>query len=392
MEEIEMKATIRGRLHRQGIGVLLIISIHFFLRLSSSAIWAADKYENDDTFIDAKMIPLWDQVPDHVDIPDYEWRQDHTFHVAGDEDWVKFPANIYNQVYKIIVDSPGENCDPEIEVYKSDGKTLILSRDHYGKGESEYLEFRPTYDGIHYARIRNHESQLFGEKTDYQLILTLPIGIPDGAVYGWVEPSEVETVLTTDSGGLAITDSGGFYFMLHITGDHILYAGAKGFQPFSTPITVSIIHNQYDLILDPIPEETAAPEIQAHGFHNVSNATEGEPVILNLSLAANGQEGREADWWIAELTPGGTWNFFDLNTMAFAPALGVTIQAPLSDFSDIPLKLNDLSPGEHLFVFGVDMEKDGGIDFDQMHHDSVTVNVMGEEGKKFKTTGSLIVN
>ena len=104
----------------------------------------------------------------HPDVPAYKPIQDHNFHVAGDEDWVKFFI-LKDEIYKITVGSPGENCDVVITIYDTDGKKVIKEVDDTFSGEKEYAEWECKADGLYYARIRQYNPEIFGEGTDYRL-------------------------------------------------------------------------------------------------------------------------------------------------------------------------------------------------------------------------------
>ena len=201
--------------------------------LDSAAV-APDAYEPDNTWQTSKVIILNDQNP-HPDVPSYKPIQDHNFHVAGDEDWVKFFI-LKDEIYKITVDSPGESCDVVITIYDTDGETVIKEVDDTFSREKEYAEWECKADGIYYARIRQYNPDIFGEGTDYRLSLTQPYMTFDARIFGTVTPP-VEAKIRTNGNGSAIICNGEYY-MPHRAGDFILEAFYDGCTPFSMPLTV----------------------------------------------------------------------------------------------------------------------------------------------------------
>ncbi len=138
----------------------------------------------------------------------------------------------------------------------------------------------------------------------------------------------------------------------------------------STPKTLTVSR---DAIVD------VAPDIKINGSDETIAVGQGEPVSLGLGMAPGGLAGENADWWIVEFTPEGLWNRFYLSTASFVPGLEATFQGPLTDLSHAALvNMVDLSLGDHVFVFGVDMEMNGIPDVDRMVYDTVTVSVVGE--------------
>ncbi|MCP4713243.1 MAG: hypothetical protein GY869_31820, partial [Planctomycetes bacterium] len=194
-----------------------------------------DKYEDDDTYESANFLMLNDQDPDHQGIPGYEWRQFHDFHDRGDEDWVKFYAHVCDEPYTI---STTYQSYSTVEIYASDGQTLLTPKCHiFCKGTTS---FSPPLDGLYYARIKADNSSEYGIGTEYELMVTSPIGTFDGFIYGKVTPA-VETVLSTNGKGWAITDSDGRYFMPHIAGVFDLTAKAAnptGCQSYETTVSI----------------------------------------------------------------------------------------------------------------------------------------------------------
>lgn len=196
--------------------------------------FVADAFEPDNTWETAKVIALNDQMP-HPDTPSYKPLQDHNFHFAGDEDWVKFFI-LKDEIYKITVDSAEENCDTVITLYDTDGQTVIKEVDDSFAGEKEYLEWECQADGVYFARIRQYDPKDCEEGTGYRLSLSQPYMAFNGFIYGSITPA-IEADLTTGYHAVRSFPNGEF-FMPHMAGDFTLEVIAPGCDPFQTPVTV----------------------------------------------------------------------------------------------------------------------------------------------------------
>ena len=216
------------------------------IQVLDSASTAPDAYEPDNTWLASKVIILNDQEP-HPELPSYKPIQTHNFHMAGDEDWVKFFL-LKGEIYKISVDSPGDKCDVVIGIYDIDGQTLIKEVDDTFAGEKEYAEWECTANGVYYARIRQYNREVFGEGTAYQLSLTQPYMTFNGFIFGTVTPA-VEAKLSTGLASALAVD--GEFFMPHIAGDFTLQVVADGCVSYSVPITVvEIADITVDVVLE----------------------------------------------------------------------------------------------------------------------------------------------
>ncbi len=141
----------------------------------------------------------------------------------------------------------------------------------------------------------------------------------------------------------------------------------------SLPITTSVIQSAGQGTTD------TTPDVKANGSDAPVLVAEGSPVSISLSISAGENVGQNADWWILESTPEQTLNYFDLNSLSFTPGLRTTLQGPLVELTNVQiLSRTDLSPGNHLFLFGVDTNMNGIPDIDLLFYDVVTVNVYKE--------------
>lgn len=156
------------KLNRSSFFSILIFAL-FFCAPALSA--TPDEYEPDNIIETAKQIFSNGST------------QTHNFYDSGDEDWVKFDVKKGNY-YKLVVRSPGELCNPAIEIYDNNKQRIMIVND-YGMVTQGQAEFIANSDGVYYAKIRQcntlnpfcHAS--YGEGTEYYLILSMPSGSPD---------------------------------------------------------------------------------------------------------------------------------------------------------------------------------------------------------------------
>lgn len=207
-----------------------------------------DDYEDDDNWEKANAISLNSQVPEHRDIPGYEWKQDHNFHDQNDEDWVLYYAFARDENYKLEVFDPGSRCDAAIEIYsETDFAHPIAVKDDFLAGEREYIEWQCKQDGMYYFRIRQADPGVYGDNTGYSLTLTIPKGAYPGVVYGSVSP-RVRTTITTSGRCSAVTNSAGSYYMPHPAGTFKMTARATGYRVYYASFTLKPLQRLYKTI------------------------------------------------------------------------------------------------------------------------------------------------
>jgi hypothetical protein len=168
----------------------------------------ADAYEEDDSHHQAKVITL-----DDLDV------QPHDFHDPEDVDWVKF-FGLSGQTYTISASNLGVICNAGIELYDSDGTTLLaVSENGGGAGDDKYLNWTCPQDGdgIYYVRISNANSH-FGENVKYDLKIYRPIGpslsvLVSGKVLAPDHAPVSDVHISSDSGSSALSDDGGNFFI-----------------------------------------------------------------------------------------------------------------------------------------------------------------------------------
>lgn len=137
--------------------IILIICAVSMMSVSFALAIQPDAYEEDNIFSYAAYIPNGQP-------------QQHNFHAAGDQDWVKFYA-FSGETYAITANNIGSNCDLVLEAYDTDGITLLQHTDDNGTGigKEEYLQFNCSVTGVYYVKVSNADASVFGDGTEYDL-------------------------------------------------------------------------------------------------------------------------------------------------------------------------------------------------------------------------------
>ena len=119
-----------------------------------------------------------------------------------------------------------------------------------------------------------------------------------------------------------------------------------------------------------------APTIKANGGDGPLVVSHGENLTVTVSLSCGDHCGTDADWWVAQSTPSGIFNYYDLSTGSMVPGLLPTHQGPLFSLGTTQLlNSSDLTKGTHAFYFGVDLNMNGSLDMGSIYYDWVSVVV-----------------
>ena len=129
-----------------------------------------DQYEDDNQVAEARLIVVDDKVP-----------QIHGFHTESDQDWVRFYVE-QGRVYEVKVEAVSSEADVAIELYASDGTTILKDADGKEEGEGELISREATDDGVLYARVTNVAASFAGASPTYELSVYRP-----GAAFGGVD-------------------------------------------------------------------------------------------------------------------------------------------------------------------------------------------------------------
>ena len=93
--------------------------------------------------------------------------QTHTFHDAGDEDWVKFQA-LANKSYIIQVDNAGVHADAVVLLYDQCAQPP-LSQGYNAFGSIVQMQWSSTAAATYYLRLMQNDPAVYGTDTNYDL-------------------------------------------------------------------------------------------------------------------------------------------------------------------------------------------------------------------------------
>lgn len=207
-----------------------------------------DAYEDDDTLSQAKVIVVNGSA------------QHHTFHDAGDQDWVKF-YGLSDTIYQVDVKNPEQRCDAVLDLFNAQGQSVLSEPvDFYRYGEAETLSWSCEVDGVYYLMVKNYDATVYGTLTGYDLAVSYPVGAGTGTIVGIVKDASTgqgvsSAVILSDLGGAALSVPGGAYVMVVAEGLQSLTASAEGYVPkTSSEVEVRAGETKnVDLPLTPIP-------------------------------------------------------------------------------------------------------------------------------------------
>jgi hypothetical protein len=127
------------------------------------------------------------------------------------------------------------------------------------------------------------------------------------------------------------------------------------------------------------PRLSPVPAIRVNGSNGPVTVARGEPLSVEIELAAGNQLGIDADWWAlaeTQLPPPNNWFHFDYATGSWLPGLATAYQGPCFDLAPYELLYTtDLPVGDYTFHFGIDMLMDGRPTLGTMYSSSVDVTV-----------------
>jgi len=204
-----------------------------------SALCAPDTYESDDAVSQSGIIVLGGLS------------ESHNFHSVTDADWKRFYA-LSGQTYTVKVSYPGPDCDAVIQVYGTDGLTLLKTKDDALAGEGEFMDWLCPADGIYYVKIAPYPASSIGENTNYILNVFRPNSCMTGTYTGTVLDALSGTPLGsaklwTDEGDSSLSDANGNYRMTLCTTSETLNCAFEGYETYSAAVTLQVqeekVHN-----------------------------------------------------------------------------------------------------------------------------------------------------
>ncbi|MHA1289946.1 MAG: right-handed parallel beta-helix repeat-containing protein, partial [Candidatus Thorarchaeota archaeon] len=130
--------------------------------------WSTEPYERGGNIADA-----YELDNDHTQatwIATYGATQTHNFHIAGDEDWIKFNA-VDRSIYIIETLNLGADCNTYVYLYSLDGTTEITYDDNSGERLASKIIWNCNASGTYYVKIRHHDSNVSGILTYYDVLV-----------------------------------------------------------------------------------------------------------------------------------------------------------------------------------------------------------------------------
>lgn len=181
------------------------------IKVQSTGTTVADSFEPDDTYQQAGVI-----IVNNDSTMTNTLDQRHNFHLVGDQDWIKF-YGVKDLVYTVEVLNPKVNCDAKIQLYDTDGITLLDSSDDFGTGIGETLDLKPQKDGIYYIKVTNFNS-VYGNDTNYDLKVYTPTGAFPGVLTGTITDAStgqpVAGALIQVGNNVTLSFSSGLYVLV----------------------------------------------------------------------------------------------------------------------------------------------------------------------------------
>jgi len=310
-----------------------------------------DVYESDNIAADARVLDLNSPRP-----------QAHDFHTPWDLDWTRF-YGLAGQTYTLQAGNPGSQCDPVIQVYKSDGTTLLASMNVSGMGQPEILEWPCPADGIYLIRINHTNHLVSGAYTGYDLSLTQPLGTPlFGTISGRVLTDETApqpisgACIHTSGGATALAGADGTYILIDKPGTYNMTVEAPGYATQSDP-DIEVTYGGSTIKDFRLTDYSGpVPDIRANGSNGPVAVPADTSVSVTVSLDPGACANVNADWWIAASTPfpaPGDWYTY-VNPTGWQPGVYLCLQTPLLNLSGFEVLNMVLPAGSYVFYFAVD--------------------------------------
>jgi len=161
-----------------------------------------DAYEEDDNIQHARII----------NISNFE-SQYHNIHDMGDQDCVKF-YGVENKRYTIKAIDAGARLNAILDLLDNAGN-LIITRNRNFEGEEERIFFTCEKNGVYFIRVRNADTTIFGDNTNYSLIIFYPEGLTSGHLAGSIQDAStgqyLSNVQLTLNDDVILYEENGFY-------------------------------------------------------------------------------------------------------------------------------------------------------------------------------------
>ncbi len=234
--------------------------------LCSSPTFAfADLYEPNDTFDHATPLQVGETT-----------RRQYTLHRLDDMDWFKFYAQPGFK-YELKVPVVGEAIDVKLELYNTEGTTLLKSVDDGPKGSSELISWSPTAKGFYYLKISDIASPSESCRIDmqYEVQVATATAPMAGMLRGMVtaatsaQPIPNATLFTNSSPKTALSDDQGRFYVEILSGLPMVTIQAAGYQTLTCQIPgVNLVPLSRDFALFPEGQPVSPPSPEQLAFRN----------------------------------------------------------------------------------------------------------------------------
>ena len=91
------------------------------------------------------------------------------FDIATDEDWFKFDATAGTS-YEIKTTNLAAGVDTVLEIYDTDGVTMLATDNNSGGGKASLLLWQAPADGTYYVRVRQAAGSAYGCSASYDIV------------------------------------------------------------------------------------------------------------------------------------------------------------------------------------------------------------------------------
>ncbi len=205
--------------------------LRYDLRVTATVGASPDEYEPDNTSAEARSI-----TPGSLDVP---YASNRNFHVAGDQDWVRFTA-VAGGFYRLETANLESRADTVISLFNS-SLTLLAEDDDGGEGLGSRLIWYAPADGTYYLRVRHYSSSIGGAQTGYTLRV--------GSYYTPANPDEYEPDNTLSAAKPIVVNSSAQRHNFHVAGDQdwVYFDASRG---VNYTITTSDLGTRADTVLE----------------------------------------------------------------------------------------------------------------------------------------------
>ncbi|KPA09404.1 hypothetical protein MHK_010394, partial [Candidatus Magnetomorum sp. HK-1] len=175
--------------------LIIFFFLHVVIAYGVAETTTQDQYEDDNTYTKANFFV----VSSPKQLP-----QSHNFHQKADVDWVIF-YGFSDRSYEILAIEPGNRCDIVLELFDTDGQTMLLNEpvDRRGLGMPEDIHFYFLKEGLYHIKIYHADQNIYGENTHYKIDIKVTDAPFSGSITGCITDAKtgkrlINVLVTTD--------------------------------------------------------------------------------------------------------------------------------------------------------------------------------------------------